>query len=244
MQAWPYTQRCHRRVGLPTGWGGGVNGRGAWLFPSHVWKPQEFLRQAPEGHPFKCIHSVKESLQPCPDEELRLRSSGLTGVGGRCPEHWRLRAHSLPCLLLREDRDPFPSQQGLQDPACTEGRPERLFLLWRGLGHPGWLCGAPRSTLSLRVDFALIKGRSGDGSQDDDTRETPGSESRGMARPGQGNPVTVPQGGSCSQAHAWPLESEKLRLGPPEGARGQRGGGAGDPGRAAAEPGPLRGVCG
>lgn len=66
------------------------------------------------------------------------------------------------------------------------------------------------SILSLRVGFALLKARSGagagDGGEDDDARETPGSDRGGMALAGQGDPTSRsshPLAGLALRSSVW-----------------------------------------
>ena len=131
---------------------------------------------------------------------------------------------------------PFTFQQGPQDPdsAAWEAVPPAL-------DRAGSCCPpAPGSALSLKVGFALLKGRSRAGAggrgDDVDARRTPSSRRRGMQHSGRGDPGTpAPPPGRAS-----PRRSAKFRVGPPEGAPGR--GGARRGGAGAGSPAGLRRV--
>lgn len=123
-------------------------------------------------------------LQPSSTQEaLRLRRSDL-------PAHWVTGASRA---LLFPERGWRPSR-GLRTPTLT--RHWSPPALEGGLGHREGAVWCPCSTLSLRAGFALLKARSGAGAGDrgeeDDARETPGSDRGGMALPGQGDQPRSP----------------------------------------------------
>ncbi|XP_045626985.1 uncharacterized protein LOC123775647 [Ursus americanus] len=118
------TQSCHRKVGLLAG----VCVEGEWE-GSLASSPVLSSRLSNSGvrlhaeRGFECIHSLKASLQTHPDEDQRLRASGLSAI----TEDTELEPapgafRPLPfCPLLREAGTPFPSQQGPQDPDSAAG---------------------------------------------------------------------------------------------------------------------------
>lgn len=189
---------------------------------------------------FECIHSLKASLQTHPDEDQRLRASGLSAITADTelePAPGAFRP--LPfCPLLREAGTPFPSQQGPQDPdsAAGEAIPPVLDRAGSrcGLRQGAGSVAPPGPTLSLRGGFALLKGRSSAGAlgggEDDNARRTSGSGRSWMARPGPGDPRPAPQAG-CRRAGL--RSSAWVRQRAPGGGGGG-GAGAGSPARAAA----------
>lgn len=178
------------------------------------------------------------SRNPCKPTQRRSRGSGKVILSWNPP--LVPLGPSLSCLLLREAGAPFPSQLGPQVHSplprlCPRGGYIYL-LLCTWLGHGAGSVVPPRSTLSLRVGFALFKGRSsagaGGGGEDDATCKTPRSGRSWMARPGPGDPSPPPRPPSRSRRAG--LRSSAWARQRASGVGAEEGREPGSPARAAA----------